>query len=311
MLRWPLGRKKMGAARTVDRARMALPTAVRGLELRARRLMNSRAIGAYDSVFRGQGIEFADVREYQPGDPFQAIDWKVTARMGRPFVKSFVEERELSVLLCVDLSASTGFGTRGRQKRELATEVAAVLALAGNRSRDRVGLLLFTDRVERYVRPVRGRNRLRRLLCEMVEFQPAGRGTAISEALESAARLLKVRSLVFVLSDFQGAEYERALAAASRRHDVVGIDIRDPAELELPAAGWLEVVDPETGDTATLDLADGNTRAAVARWAEAEEARTAEIFRRHGCDRICLRTDLPYAAALSSFFTSRMRRRAR
>ncbi|MGH7539649.1 MAG: DUF58 domain-containing protein, partial [Gemmatimonadota bacterium] len=170
----------------------ALERQVRRIELRARRLMDSPALGQYESVFRGHGIEFSEVRAYQHGDPFQAIDWKVTARMRRPYVKRFVEERELTVLLVVDLSASQEFGTRVALKRRLAAEVAGVLTLAAIRSQDRVGLLLFTDRVERYVRPMRGRNRTLRLLYELLAFRPEGRGTDITQALTTAARLLPV-----------------------------------------------------------------------------------------------------------------------
>ena len=191
----------------------ALPVLVRRLELRARRLMENRAVGAYDSVFRGHGVEFSEVRAYQPGDPFQAIDWKVTARMGKPFIKKFVEERELTVLLAVDLSGSTDFGTRVRTKRDLSLELAALLGLAAARNNDRVGLLLFTDRVERWLAPRRGRGRLRQLLHVMASHRPEGRGTDIGLALATAVRSLKTRSLVFVLSDFQGPEFRKELTA--------------------------------------------------------------------------------------------------
>ncbi|MFQ5889339.1 MAG: DUF58 domain-containing protein [Gemmatimonadota bacterium] len=284
---------------------------MRRLELTARRLLDSRALGAYDSVFRGHGIEFAEVRAYQPGDPFQAIDWKVSARMGRPYVKRFVEERELTVLLALDLSASTAFGTRSRQKRELATEVAGLLALSASRSNDRVGLLLFTDRVERFVQPTRGRNRVRCLLHQILDFQPEGRGTDVGVALESAARHLRVRSLVFILSDFQGPPFHRALAGAARRHDVVGIHLRDPAEAWLPPAGLVDAVDPETGARVLLDLSSPAVRDAVARRAAAEEDRLSRLFLGLGCDRILLHTDRPYAADLAAFFAARARVRRR
>lgn len=284
---------------------------VRRLELRARRLLDSRALGGWDSVFRGHGIEFAEVRAYQPGDPFPSIDWKVTARMGRPFVKRFVEERELSVLLLLDGSGSTAFGTRVRQKRDLAAEVAALLALAAVRNNDRVGLLLFTDRVERYVRPARGRNRVRRLLLDALAWRPTGRGTDVAWALEAADRHLKVRSLVFVLSDFRSPPFERALAAAARRHDVVGIQVRDPAEEQLPPAGLVEVVDPESGRRAVLDLASPTVRRQVTARSVAEEERLARLFLRLGCDRVVLHTDRGYAAELAAFLAARAARRRR
>jgi hypothetical protein len=200
-----------------------LAARARRLELKARRLVDGRALGAYDSVFRGHGIEFSEVRAYQSGDPFSSIDWKVTARMGRPFVKRFVEERELTVLLIVDVSPSTEFGTRRRLKRELAYEVAGVLALAAARNNDRVGLLLFTDRVERFLPPTRGRGRVLCLLYELLRFRPEGKGTDLDAALDAANRYLKVRSLIFVISDFLGEKPEQALRAAAGRHDVVAI----------------------------------------------------------------------------------------
>ena len=287
----------------------ALPALIRRLELRARRLMENRAVGAYDSVFKGHGIEFSEVRAYQPGDPFQAIDWKVTARMGKPFIKKFVEERELTVLLVVDLSGSTDFGTRVRTKRELSLELAALLGLAAARNNDRVGLLLFTDRVERWLPPRRGKGRLRQLLHVMASHRPEGLGTDIGLALTSAARSLKTRSLVFVLSDFQGPEFRKELTAVSRRHDVVGLHLVDPGERELPAVGLIEVRDPETGVSGVLDLADSRTRAGLARLADEGERRVEDVFRRAGADRLVLATDRSYAADLAAFFAARAQAR--
>jgi uncharacterized protein (DUF58 family) len=287
----------------------ALPALIRRLELRARRLMENRAVGAYDSVFRGHGIEFSEVRAYQPGDPFQAIDWKVTARMGKPFIKKFVEERELTVLLAVDLSGSTDFGTRVRTKRDLSLELAALLGLAAARNNDRVGLMLFTDRVERWLPPRRGKGRLRQLLHVMASHRPEGRGTDIRLALTSAARSLKTRSLVFVLSDFQGPEFRKELTAVSRKHDVVGLHLVDPGERALPAVGLIEVQDPETGVSGVLDLADSRTRAGLARLSEERERRVEDVFRRAGADRIVLATDRSYAADLAAFFAARAQAR--
>jgi uncharacterized protein (DUF58 family) len=287
----------------------ALPALVRRLELRARRLMENRAVGAYDSVFRGHGIEFSEVRAYQPGDPFQAIDWKVTARMGKPFIKKFVEERELTVLLAVDLSGSTDFGTRVRTKRDLSLELAALLGLAAARNNDKVGLLLFTDRVERWLAPRRGRGRLRQLLHVMASHPPEGKGTDIGLALATAVRSLKTRSLVFVLSDFQGPEFRKELTAASRKHDVVGLHLVDPGERTLPAVGLIEVRDPETGASGVLDLADPRTRQGLARMAKKRELRVEDVFRRAGADRLVLATDRSYAADLAAFFAARAQAR--
>lgn len=292
--------------------REAIARQVRRIELQARQLMDSHALGNYESVFRGHGIEFSEVRAYEPGDPFQAIDWKVSARMRRPYVKRFVEDRELTVLLAVDMSASTGFGTRGRQKRDLAAEVAGVLCLAALRSQDRVGLLLFTDRVERFVRPVRGRNRTLRLLYELLAFRPRGRETDLAAALDTAARFLTVRSLVFVLSDFATRRpYTHELLGLSRRHDVVAVQVRDPAEERLPEAGLLEVEDPETGARVVADLGDPRVREALRERALEEETRLERQVRRCHAGLIRVRTDRPYAVDLASFFAARSRSRRR
>lgn len=282
---------------------------VRRLEIRARRVMKNGALGAYDSVFRGHGIEFAEVREYAPGDPFNAIDWKVTARTGRPFVKRFVEERELNVLLTVDVSASTEFGTRGRTKKDLATEVAALLGLAAIRNNDRVGLLLFSDAIEAYIQPRRGRQRLRHLLHELVSQVPSRPGTDVGLALRTAGRVLKTRSLVLVLSDFRDKGFRRDLTALSRRHDVVGFHLTDPGESVLPNAGILEVRDPETGGIGILDLGDAAVREDLERLATRGIDEISRTFRRAACDQLRLRTDRPYAPDLATFFARRARAR--
>ncbi|HSM09209.1 MAG TPA: DUF58 domain-containing protein [Gemmatimonadota bacterium] len=282
---------------------------VRRLEIQARKLMENRALGAYDAVFRGHGIEFAEVRAYEPGDPFNAIDWKVTARVGRPYVKRFVEERELGVLLVVDVSGSSGFGTRRRTKRDLATDIAALLGLAATRNNDRVGLMLFSDEVDVYRRPQRGRQRLRRLLHELVSTRSEGRGTDLGLALRTAGRVLKTRSLVFILSDFRDSGFGRDLAALSRRHDVVGFRLSDPAELSLPKAGLIEVRDPETGQVGLLDLGDADVRAAIVERAGAREAAAVHVLRRASVDQLALSTDRPYAGELAAFFARRARAR--
>jgi uncharacterized protein (DUF58 family) len=271
--------------------------------------MENRALGAYDSVFRGHGVEFAEVRAYEPGDPFQAIDWKVTARMGRPFVKRFVEERELSVLIAVDVSGSLETGTRGSIKRQLALEVAALLGLAATRNNDRVGLLLFSDRLERWIRPRRGRGRLRQLLHVLVTHVPVGRGTDLGLAFRTLVRALNTRSLVFVISDFRDEDFHRELAVAGKKHDVVGIQLDDPAESKPPPAGIIEVVDPESGRTGFIDLASDEMRSEIERGYARREAELAAMFLRAGCDRVVLRTDRPYAADLAGFFAGRARAR--
>ncbi|MCG8469780.1 MAG: DUF58 domain-containing protein [Gemmatimonadetes bacterium] len=285
---------------------------VRKLELTSRRFMDSPALGPYPSLFRGHGIEFSEVRLYQPGDPVQAIDWKVTARMRTPYVKRFVEERELAVLLIVDVSASNDFGTRGALKRDLAAEVASVLTLAAMRSGDPIGLLLFSDRIEKYVRPARGRNRNLRLLHDLVSVRPEGRGTDLELALVSAVRMLSARSLVFVISDFVGSEdLTRPLLALAARHDVVAIDIQDRAESELPESGLVEVEDPETGDRAIVDLADATVRDRLRGAAGRRDEELARTLQRCHIDFVRLWTDRPYQAGLAGFFSARGRRRLR
>ena len=274
--------------------------------------MDNPALGPYPSLFRGHGIEFSEVREYQPGDPFQAIDWKVTARMRRPYVKRFVEERELAVLLVVDVSASNEFGTRKALKRDLVAEVASTLALAAMRAGDPVGMLLFSDRIERYARPARGRNRNLRLLHDLVSVQPEGKGTDLDLALLTAARMLTVRSLVFVISDFVGAgNLARPLLGLSGRHDVVALAIDDPAETSIPASGWVEVVDPETGDRAVVDLGDAALRKRLAEHATTGARALERLCAHCHVDLLRLRTDTPYESRLAGFFAARGRRRLR
>ncbi|HEX6938300.1 MAG TPA: DUF58 domain-containing protein [Longimicrobiales bacterium] len=292
---------------------------VRLIELRTRGWVDSLFGGEYHSVFKGQGMEFAEVREYQPGDEVRAIDWNVTARMGHPYVKRYVEERELTVLLAVDLSGSEQFGTRGRFKAELAAEIAAVLALSAVRNNDRVGLLVFTDHVEHFVPPKKGRRHVLRLIRDVLAFRPRGRGTELVAALDFAARVLPHRAIVFVLSDFQlgggsagdaprrREAFERTLRLVSGRHDVVAVSITDAAEEEIPDAGVLVLVDPETGEEHAVDTGRPVLRAAYGARVAAGREWTRRLFRRLGVDEIAVRTDASYVAPLLGFF----RRRAR
>ena len=274
--------------------------------------MDNPALGPYPSLFRGHGIEFSEVREYQPGDPFQAIDWKVTARMRRPYVKRFVEERELAVLLVIDVSASNEFGTRRALKRDLVAEVASLLAMAAMRAGDPVGMLLFSDRIERYVRPARGRNRNLRLLHDLITVQPEGKGTDLELALLTAARMLTSRSLVFVISDFLGGDdLASPLLSLSSRHDVVALAVDDPAERTLPESGWVEIVDPETGGHAVVDLGDAAVRERLATGSEVWERELESLCARCHVDLMRLHTNVPYESRLAGFFAARGRRRLR
>lgn len=285
---------------------------VRRIELRTRRLVDSRFSGEYHSVFKGQGLEFAEVREYLPGDDVRTIDWNVTARAGRPYVKKYVEERELTVLLAVDVSGSLEFGTVGRFKSELVAEVAAVLALSAARNNDRVGLLLFSDGVELFVRPRKGRRHALRLIRELLAFRPASLGTDLAGAMSYATRLLPPHSVLFLLSDFRfplgPAPFERVLARASRRHDVVAVSVRDRREAELPEVGVVAWTDPETGERVVVDTGSRSAREEFARGLAAEERALGEMLARFGVDRIELRTGAPYVSALLGFFGRRERR---
>jgi uncharacterized protein (DUF58 family) len=288
---------------------------VRRIDLRTRGLVNSRFTGDYHSVFKGQGIEFAEVREYQPGDDVRAIDWNVTARLGTPFVKRFVEERELTVLLVVDLSGSQRWGTRGRLKSELVAEVAATLAMSAMRNNDRVGLLLLTDRVEWFVPPRKGRRHVLRLIRDLLAFRPEGKGTDLGAGVQYVARLLGSRSIVFLFSDFQLGEgwdpFARSLTRATDRHDVVAVTLTDPGDAALPDVGLLSLRDPETGERVVVDTSSAGTRERFSRLVRAEAERATRLFRRLGVDEIRVGTDAPYTSALLAFFQRRERRKRR
>jgi uncharacterized protein (DUF58 family) len=290
---------------------------VRLIELRTRGLVTSIFGGEYQSVFRGQGMEFAEVREYQHGDDVRSIDWNVTARTGHPFVKKHVEERELTVFLLLDLSGSEQFGTRGRFKAELAAEIAAVLALSAVRNNDRVGLLIFTDRIEHAVPARKGRRHVLRLIRDVLAFRPLGLGTDLPGALTYAARLLPHRGILFVLSDFVPppdappellGEWEKSLRLISQRHDIVAINILDAAELALPDAGLLVVTDPETGREYVIDTGDAALRESFTERVRGERAEVQRLFRRLGIDEIRVRTDEPFVGPLLAFFRRRERK---
>ena len=281
---------------------------VRRIEIRTNRLVNESLAGEYHSVFKGRGMEFDEVREYAVGDDIRTIDWNVTSRMGHPYVKKFVEERELTVMLLVDASASGDFGTVGSTKRDVAAEVCALLAFSAIRNSDRVGLLVFTDREERYVPPRKGRNHVLRVIREVLTFEPVGRRTDLKLALESLSRGIRRRSVAFVVSDFLDSGFEQALRIANRKHDLIAISLSDPREMELPPVGILELEDAETGRTLLVDTWDRGVRARYA--AEARERIEARrrLFRQNKVDSVELTTGLPYDVPLVRFFRDRARR---
>jgi uncharacterized protein (DUF58 family) len=283
---------------------------VKGIELRTRSLVNSLFSGEYRSVFRGQGIEFAEVREYQQGDDFRAIDWNVSARMGHPFVKTYHEEREITLLLVVDQSGSCQFG-RPYTKAGLAVEVAAVLALAAARHNDRVGALMFADNVEYVVRPSKGRPHALRIIRDLVAFTPRGRATNLAEALRYAAKLLRHHAIVVVLSDFRAEGWEDALAQLAAANDVVAITIDDPRELNLPDTGWVDMQDAETGQRVLIDTSHGPTRTRVRVAAERQLQERGRKLLAAGVDRVGLQTSIPYAVPLRRAFAERAKRMKR
>jgi uncharacterized protein (DUF58 family) len=284
---------------------------VRLVELRTRGLVNALFTGEYHSVFKGQGMEFAEVREYSDGDEVRAIDWNVTARMGHPFVKRFVEERELTVMLAVDHSGSERFGTAQRFKSELATEIGAVLAMSAIRNNDRVGALLFTDRVEHVVPPGKGRRHVLRLIRDVLVHEPEGRGTDIPAAIDYLAKMLPHRAIIFLISDFVATGLERPLKILAQRHDVVAVTITDPRERELPDIGLARFTDPETGAVVDVDTGNPAIRRKYGEQMQAEvEART-QLLRRLAIDEVAVRTDQRYVDPLLRFFRLRETRRRR
>ncbi len=283
---------------------------IRTLEIKTRGLVETAFAGDYHSVFKGRGMNFEDVREYQPGDEIRAIDWNVTARLGTAYVKKFTEERELTVILVVDVSASGNFGSTAQSKRELAAEVACLLAFSAIRNNDKVGLILFTDRVELFIPPKKGRSHTLRLIREILFFKPQGRGTEPALALDYLNNIVTRRAVVFFISDFQAPDFSRALAVSGRRHDFIAIQIRDEREKVLPNIGIITLEDAETGEQIEINTADRGTRGRFTDLASEHETDLAHTLRRNNIDAIALRTGKDYLPALRSFFKQRERRLA-
>lgn len=280
---------------------------IRTLEIKTRGLVETAFAGDYHSVFKGRGMNFEDVREYQPGDEIRSIDWNVTARMGTAFVKKFTEERELTVMLVVDVSASGNFGSTTQSKRELAAEVACLLAFSAIRNNDKVGLILFTDRVELFIPPKKGRSHTLRLIREILFFQPHGRGTKPALALDYLNKIVTRRAVVFI-SDFQAADFSRSLAVSGQRHDFVAIHINDEREKVLPNIGIITLEDAETGEQVEINTADRKTRASFMDLVREHDTELSRKLRRNNIDAITLQTGKDYLPALRSFFKQRERR---
>ena len=295
----------------------AIMSGMRQLEIRTRRMVNDSLAGSYHSVFKGRGMDFDEVREYNPGDEVRTIDWNVTARAGKAFVKKFTEERELTILLLVDISASGNFGSAAMSKRDLAAELASVLAFSAIRNSDKVGLILYTDRIERYLPPKKGRRHVLRVVRDILYHEPQGRGTDTVKALEVVRNVLHRRAIVFLISDFESAGDPVATRAALRRgmrqtnsrHDLVAVHVEDPREQELPDVGILALEDAETGEIVELNTGSASVRK---RFKEASAERSRKLvndFRSEGVDTLQLQTDTPYIPALQRFFKNRERRR--
>jgi len=296
----------------------AIMSGMRQLEIRTRRMVNDSLAGAYHSVFKGRGMDFDEVREYSPGDEVRTIDWNVTARAGRPFVKKFTEERELTIFLLVDISASGNFGSGALSKRDLAAELASVLAFSAIRNSDKVGLLLYTDRVERYLPPKKGRRHVLRVVRDILYHAPEGTGTDSIKALDVVNHVLHRRAIVFLISDFESpgdpsaarAGLRRAMRQTNRRHDLVAVQVEDPRERELPDVGILALEDAETGEIIELDTASAAVRRRFKEQAAERGRRLVSDFMSEGIDTLQLQTDSPYMPDLQRFFKTRERRRA-
>jgi len=282
---------------------------IRKIEIVTQRLVRDRMAGQYHSVFKGSGIAFSEVRQYIPGDDIRLIDWNVSARMNGPYVKLFVEEREMTVLLLVDMSASGRFGSALEEKRELAAELAAVVAFSAIKNSDRVGLIIFTDKVERFVPPKKGKKHVLRVISEILSFSPESPRTNLAAGLDFLGHIAHHKSVAFLVSDFLApqASYERALRIASRKHDLVPVVVSDPLEEELPQVGLIDLYDPETGELVVFDTSGPEARAFAAENQRLRATREA-LFRRLSVDAIAVSTDRPYLPALTSFFEARSRR---
>ena len=281
---------------------------VRRIEITTSKLVTDMLSGQYESVFKGRGIEFDEVREYQPGDEIRSIDWNVTARMGHPFIKKFVEERQMTVMILLDMSGSSYFGTAKRLKSDLAAEISAVLAFAAIQNKDRVGLIIFTDRIEKFIPPRKGTSHVLRVIREALYFKPKGRGTDIAGALRYLDGVTARRVVAFIISDFFAKDYKKALSIANKRHDAVAITITDPRETNLPNVGLLELQDAETGSTFLVDTSNAAVRERYSAMSRAMIEERVKVFSSVSMDHMDIRTDKPYIEEFIKFFKKRKKR---
>lgn len=281
---------------------------IQQIEIHTRRLVNESFIGEYHSVFKGRGMEFDAVREYQPGDEIRTIDWNVTARMGRPFIKRYVEERELTVMLLVDVSASGNFGSVRQLKNEIATEVCALLAFSAIKNNDKVGMIMFTDRIEKFIPPKKGAKHVLRVIRELMCAEPAGKGTNIAVALEYMNKISSRRTISFLVSDFLANDYAHALRIANKRHDVIAVTVVDPREQELPNVGFIELRDAESGEILLVDTANPLARKEFGAINARQKQERSRLFRSMGVDEIIISTNRHYVEPIVRFFRLREKR---
>lgn len=279
---------------------------VRSIEIKTKAITNNIFAGEYHSAFKGRGMSFAEVREYQPGDDIRDIDWNVTARMNRPYVKVFEEERELTLMLLIDLSASQNFGTHQRTQRELATEIAATLAFSAMKNNDKIGVIFFTDRIEKFIPPQKGRKHVLYIIRELLDFKPQGNRTNVGMALEYLVKIMTKRSIAFVLSDFLTTDdYSRPLMVAARKHDVVALHLYDQCMASLPDIGLIKVTDAETGHEQYLDTSSKATRQHQQKWWQAHNEELDTRFSKSKVDYTSIATDADYVRPLMNLFAQR------
>lgn len=278
---------------------------VRKIEIKTRGLTNHIFAGEYHSAFKGRGMAFSEVREYQYGDDIRNIDWNVTARFNHPFVKIFEEERELTVMLVIDVSGSRDFGSKERLKKTLLAELAAVIAFSASKNNDKIGAILFTDRVEKFIPPKKGRQHILRVIRELIEFEPQSKGTNVAEGLRYLTNAIKKRSIAFLMSDFISPDFADAIKIANRKHDLVALRVYDWREAELPPIGLVQVKDAETGDQVWIDSSDWRVRNTYAKWWQERQSALNDLFSKSGVDNVMIRTDEDYVKPLIKLFKQR------
>lgn len=283
---------------------------VKRIEIATRGLVNEVFSGEYHSVFKGRGMEFAEVREYQMGDDIRNIDWNVTARSGHPYVKVFDEERELTVMLLVDVSSSGNFGTTKQMKGEVAAELCAVLAFSAIKNNDKVGLIIFSDKIEKFIPPRKGKQHVLRVIREILFFKPEESRTDLNVSLEYLTRVIKRRSIVFLISDFLTENYEKSLQVVNKKHDIIAINIVDPREVEMPSIGFVELEDAESGETIIVDTTNPAIRGSFYSQSKEERDNREKFFKSIGVDNITIKTDQSYVEPITKFFRMRARRLA-